>query len=108
MAITLTPGVTVREIDISERIPNQNGRIYTSESFRDDYENMTNGIVTVDNGVGFDLNMLDKKEGIGIRQIEARVQLMAGDFKIESMLDKGTQIEISIPTIEVEKQVVNV
>lgn len=65
-------------------------------------------ILIYDNGIGFDLNLLDKKEGIGIKQIEARVQLMEGDFKIESMLDKGTQIEISIPTIEIEKKVLNV
>lgn len=61
-----------------------------------------------DNGVGFNLSSLEKKEGIGIRQIEARVQLMNGDFKIESIIDKGTQIEISIPTIEIEKQAINV
>lgn len=70
-----------------------------------------NGILKIliyDNGIGFDLNLLDKKEGIGIKQIEARVQLMDGDFKIESMLEKGTQIEISIPTIEVEKPAVTV
>lgn len=60
-----------------------------------------------DNGVGFNLSSLEKKEGIGIRQIEARVQLMNGDFKIESIIDKGTQIEISIPTIEIEKQAIN-
>lgn len=65
-------------------------------------------ILIYDNGIGFDLNLLDKKEGIGIKQIEARVQLMEGDFKIESMLDKGTQIEISIPTVEIEKKVLNV
>lgn len=65
-------------------------------------------ILIYDNGIGFDLNLLDKKEGIGIKQIEARVQLMEGDFKIESMLDKGTQIEISIPTREIEKKVLNV
>ncbi len=65
-------------------------------------------ILIYDNGIGFDINLLDKKEGIGIKQIEARVQLMEGDFKIESMLDKGTQIEISIPTIEIEKKVLNV
>ena len=61
-----------------------------------------------DNGVGFNLSSLEKKEGIGIRQIEARVQLMNGDFKIESIIDQGTQIEISIPTIEIERQAINV
>ena len=65
-------------------------------------------ILIYDNGVGFDLNLLDKKEGIGIKQIEARVQLMHGEFKIESILNKGTQIEISIPALDVSKPLVSV
>ncbi len=61
-----------------------------------------------DNGIGFDMNLVDMKEGIGIKQIEARVQLMHGDFQIYSQINKGTAVEISIPTIEVEDQVINV
>ncbi len=61
-----------------------------------------------DNGVGFDMNLVDKKEGIGLKQIEARVQLMHGEFQIKSAVNQGTEVQIAIPTIEVENQVINV
>jgi two-component system NarL family sensor kinase len=55
-----------------------------------------------DNGVGFDKRKISHKDisGIGINQIEARVQVMSGKFRIVSAPNKGTKIFIEVPIVE--------
>ncbi|PKH51842.1 hypothetical protein CXF68_14610 [Tenacibaculum sp. Bg11-29] len=48
-----------------------------------------------DDGVGFDLKKTSK--GIGIQNIEHRVKIFKGVFSIDSALNRGTVITISIP-----------
>lgn len=57
-----------------------------------------------DNGVGFDRRKTRNKDisGIGINQIEARIQLLRGKFKITSAPNKGTKIEIEVPIVKKE------
>ena len=50
-----------------------------------------------DDGVGFDVNSLEKKDGLGIKNIKDRVQQMSGNIQLESKNGKGTQYQISIP-----------
>jgi two-component system sensor histidine kinase DegS len=52
-----------------------------------------------DNGVGFDLEKIKKKKGKGIGQmlIKERVLSLGGSLNVESVLDKGTEITVSIP-----------
>jgi signal transduction histidine kinase len=50
-----------------------------------------------DDGVGFDINTLKNKEGIGIKNIKERVQQLVGDIQLTSSNGKGTQFNISIP-----------
>ena len=47
-----------------------------------------------DEGIGFDLRELKKKEGLGIRSMEERVSLLGGRFEIHSEPGKGTRIEV--------------
>jgi signal transduction histidine kinase/ABC-type uncharacterized transport system substrate-binding protein len=55
-------------------------------------------LVTVyDQGAGFDLHDLRRKEGLGIRSMEERVCLVGGRFEIHSKLGKGTRIEARVP-----------
>ncbi len=64
-----------------------------------------------DNGIGFKVKEVTKKDGLGINQIDARIQVMKGTFQVNSVLNKGTKIKIVIPIqektipIEVEKEV---
>lgn len=64
-----------------------------------------------DNGIGFKVKEVTKKDGLGINQIEARIQVMKGTFQVNSVLNKGTKIKIAIPIqektipIEIEKEV---
>lgn len=46
----------------------------------------------VDNGKGFDIDNLKNKKGLGLKNIESRVNFLNGKFKINSAIDKGVQI----------------
>ncbi len=52
-------------------------------------------IMVKDNGVGFDTNK--KITGIGIKNIQNRVEEFNGVFNIDSIIGKGTTVNISIP-----------
>ena len=51
-----------------------------------------NGIMLVleDDGKGFDMN-LRKDQGIGLRNMKKRTQILGGDFSLESQSSKGTK-----------------
>ena len=55
-----------------------------------------------DNGVGFDKKEIPEKDGLGINQIDARIQMMKGEFNIDSNSDNGTKIAIVLPIFEKE------
>ena len=56
-----------------------------------------------DNGKGFDNDKL-KKKGIGLINMESRVESLGGDFTIKSSLGSGTEIKITIPLSGVDEQ----
>ncbi|PQJ80940.1 hypothetical protein BTO18_06815 [Polaribacter porphyrae] len=60
-------------------------------------------ISITDDGIGFDKTKINDKEGLGINQIDARIQMMKGTFHIESALNKGTNIFVKLPIVEKEK-----
>ena len=45
---------------------------------------------------------LNIKDGLGINQIDARIQMMKGEFNIESSLNEGTKITVILPIVEKE------
>ena len=58
-----------------------------------------------DDGIGFDQTKTALKDGLGINQIEARIQIMKGKLEINSQKGKGTQIKVELPIKK--KQVTN-
>lgn len=52
-------------------------------------------VTITDNGIGFDTSAT--KKGIGLYNIQERVEELKGSFNIESVIDKGTKIEIRVP-----------
>lgn len=55
-------------------------------------------IIVEDNGKGFDRSKLDKSiSGMGLTNIEKRVEHLEGSFTVDSVLGKGTSILIDIP-----------
>ncbi|QBZ99081.1 tetratricopeptide repeat-containing sensor histidine kinase [Flavobacterium sangjuense] len=54
-------------------------------------------IIIEDNGDGFNYKKIDKKEGMGLTNIEKKVEQMGGVFTIDSKEKRGTSILIDIP-----------
>lgn len=50
-----------------------------------------------DNGIGFNLADLERREGIGMKNIRARVQFLKGTLDIDTRPGKGTLIAFFIP-----------
>ena len=59
--------------------------------------NLNLEIKVEDNGDGFIVDEIFKKDGLGLSQIAARIKNMEGVFTINSAKEKGTQIYISVP-----------
>ncbi len=55
-------------------------------------------IIISDNGVGFDVSILEKSASIGLQNLKKRIEIMAnGSVEIESIIDEGTKITIKVP-----------
>ena len=50
-----------------------------------------------DNGKGFDINEVKQKDGIGLRNMQLRTEILKGRIEIDSALNKGTTIIVEIP-----------
>ena len=48
-----------------------------------------------DNGIGFDTSLDNQKRGIGMQNIESRVNFLGGKINIQSEINKGVQIEFN-------------
>jgi signal transduction histidine kinase len=53
----------------------------------------------IDNGIGFDSSKIEQSQGLGWKNIRARVNLLAGNMQIRSEPNKGTQITIQLPSV---------
>lgn len=47
-----------------------------------------------DNGIGFSAEVIEEKKGLGMKNIESRVELLNGDLLIKSAIDKGIEVSI--------------
>ncbi|HZH70546.1 MAG TPA: ATP-binding protein, partial [Flavobacteriaceae bacterium] len=54
-------------------------------------------IIVEDNGIGFDLSKIRNSSGMGISNIEKRVEHLGGSMEIDTSHKKGTSIIINIP-----------
>ena len=59
-------------------------------------KNKSNRILTYeDNGIGFDATYESNKKGLGMKNIESRVEFLNGNFKIESVVNQGVKIVLN-------------
>ena len=58
-------------------------------------KNYQNTCIYTDNGVGFNTNSENKKRGIGMQNIESRVNFLGGNINVQSEINKGVQIEFN-------------
>lgn len=56
-------------------------------------------ILIEDNGTGFDTSRIDDFEGIGLKGIKTRVELLNGTVHFDSTLGRGTTVIIDVPII---------
>jgi signal transduction histidine kinase len=61
-----------------------------------------------DNGVGFDKSKMSEKDGLGINQIDARIQMMKGTYTIDSKAEQGTKIVVIVPVLKKETSITSV
>ncbi|NVK66118.1 MAG: sensor histidine kinase [Flavobacteriales bacterium] len=57
-----------------------------------------------DDGVGFDVNKLDSGKGMGLMNIENRVEMLHGTMSIESELHEGSSFQIRLPKLEKDER----
>ncbi|MFC6673006.1 cache domain-containing protein [Marinobacterium aestuariivivens] len=50
-----------------------------------------------DNGCGFDPKNLKKQAGIGLRNMRDRLELLGGEFELDSAPGEGTRIRVALP-----------
>jgi len=57
-----------------------------------------------DNGKGFDLETLEKRTGIGMQNIQSRLQMINASYKMHTSAGKGFRLEIACPFAAEELQ----
>jgi two-component system sensor histidine kinase DegS len=56
-------------------------------------------VLVSDNGHGFDPATLDSKQGLGLKLIRERVDLLGGSMEIDAAVGKGARISFQVPTL---------
>jgi two-component system, NarL family, sensor histidine kinase DegS len=64
----------------------------------------TTRVSVADTGKGFDSALLEKKEGLGLKLIRERVELLGGYLEIDSDIGKGARVTFQVPTLEVQNK----
>ncbi|MDP5105658.1 MAG: histidine kinase [Polaribacter sp.] len=59
-------------------------------------------LVISDDGIGFNKKKAVTKDGLGLNQIDARIKMMKGKFKIITSKNNGTVIKVELPILERE------
>lgn len=57
-------------------------------------------VVVEDNGSGFEMDTLEEEPGMGINLIRERVEMVGGQFSLESQPGQGTYVSFQVPTGE--------
>ncbi|NJM79913.1 MAG: hypothetical protein HC854_10385 [Flavobacterium sp.] len=60
------------------------------------YDNDIN-VMVEDNGKGFDVNKINENDGIGLKNMERKVEQLLGTFTIDTKRGRGTTIIIELP-----------
>jgi signal transduction histidine kinase len=58
-------------------------------------KNKQNTCMYSDNGIGFNTSLGNQKRGIGMQNIESRVNFLGGNINVQSEINKGVQIEFN-------------
>ncbi|MEN4042713.1 MAG: histidine kinase, partial [Anaerolineaceae bacterium] len=64
-------------------------------------EENTLKVVVTDNGKGFDVESLSHQDGIGLKLIKERVDMLGGTFEIETTVGQGCKVSFQVPALGV-------
>ncbi len=95
--VNLTIFRVIQEILVNVRKHANATKVEINLVYESDYLN----IVVKDNGVGFDINKdCNKAKNFGLSIMKERVKLLSGVITIDSIVGKGTIIEVKVPIVE--------
>jgi len=57
-------------------------------------------LIVEDNGKGFDPSTIENESGLGLKLIRERVEMLGGEFMIDSAVGEGARIAVSIPAVD--------
>ncbi|MDH5731258.1 MAG: ATP-binding protein, partial [Gammaproteobacteria bacterium] len=60
-----------------------------------------------DNGVGYNFKANESEQGIGLKNMRERVELLGGEFKIHGVIGKGCQVQVSLPLLTTPRRTLN-
>lgn len=53
--------------------------------------------VVEDDGSGFDLETMSRRGGVGLQMIKDRVEMLGGQFEVDSVIGQGARISLQVP-----------
>ena len=56
-----------------------------------------------DNGKGFDIEQAEAGQGLGIKVIRDRVDMLNGEFEVDSALGQGTRVSVMLPVMDLKE-----
>lgn len=62
-------------------------------------------VAVSDNGKGFDPSTLDESNGLGLKVIRERVEMLGGYLEIDSSLGQGCRVTFQVPCLDFEKAI---
>lgn len=92
----LTPTQELHVFRIIQELVNNSVRHGKAEKIDLDFveNNKDLSIHYKDNGIGFSADVIEEKKGLGMKNIESRVELLNGDLLIKSAIDEGIEVSI--------------
>jgi two-component system, NarL family, sensor histidine kinase DegS len=61
-------------------------------------------VTVVDNGKGFDTELLTQTDGLGLKLIRERVEMLGGFFEIDSTVGQGCKVSFQVPALEAARK----
>ncbi len=95
--ISFSPTITLHLFRIIQEATQNMIKYADASQFNIDFNMINNQLIIKidDNGKGFDINTI--KNGYGLNNMKARLDEIQGTINIESQINKGTTIKVSLP-----------
>lgn len=61
-------------------------------------------LAVIDNGKGFDADLMHSTKGMGLKLIKDRVEMLGGFFDLDSSSGQGCRVSITVPILSFEKE----